>query len=132
MPTGERIKELRTRLGMSQTALGERVETDSTTVSRWETSKSTPSKKYIGKLASALGTSTDYLMCETDDAESHGEIYPLSILAAPGVNDDKRLIVSNRDMYASLPDSPEGFEIMRLFLEMVNGKQAVHQAAVIA
>lgn len=127
MPTGERIKELRTRLGLSQNALGERVETDSTTVSRWETSKSTPSKKYIGKLANALGTSTDYLLCESDDP---GEILPIDILAAPGANDDKRLIVRNGDMYANLPDSPEGFEVMKLFLEMIKGKQTERPVAV--
>lgn len=128
MPTGERIKELRKKRGLSQSALGEKVNTDSTSVSRWETNRSIPGQKYIGKLASALGTSTDYLLCETNDPESPGEIHPLTILAASGANDDNRLVVSNKDVYANLPNTPEGIELMRLFLEMAKGKQTEHQA----
>lgn len=67
MPTGDRIKELRTKRGLSQAALGEKVETDSTTISRWETNRVSVSQKYIGRLASALNTSTDYLLSKTDD-----------------------------------------------------------------
>lgn len=67
MPIGERIKVLRTKLRLSQSELGDRVDTDSTIISRWETNRVRPSQKYIIKLANALGTSTDYLLGETDD-----------------------------------------------------------------
>ena len=130
MPIGERIKKMREKQGMTQARLGEMTGTDSTSVSRWETNKSKPSQKYIGKLASVLGTSTDYLLCETNDPELPGEIHPLTILAASGVNDDNRLVVSNKDVYANLPNTPEGIELMRLFLEMAKGKQIEHQAVV--
>lgn len=67
MLIGDRIKELRTKLRLSQGELGDKVDTDSTIISRWETNRVRPSQKYIVKLANALGTSTDYLMGNTDD-----------------------------------------------------------------
>ncbi|MBR0150221.1 MAG: helix-turn-helix domain-containing protein [Synergistaceae bacterium] len=128
---GEKVRQLRERLNLTQEELAHLVGVHANTISSWENG-TIPNMARVIKLANVLNTTTTHLLDEGNDPESLGEIHPLSILAAPGVNDDKRLIVSNRDMYASLPDSPEGFEIMRLFLEMVNGKQAVHQAAVIA
>ena len=123
MHTGDRIKELRMRRGLSQATLGERVDTDSTTVSRWETGRAKPSQKYMAKLANALSTSTDYLLAKTDDPEVSRGIRPMDIVASvPVTMRDKRLIIGSNDMYADLPDSPEGFEIMRLFIEMMRSK----------
>ncbi len=67
MPIGDRIKELRIKLRLSQSELGDRVDTDSTIISRWETNRVRPGQKYIVRLAQALNTSTDYLLCDTDD-----------------------------------------------------------------
>ncbi len=123
MHTGDRIKELRMRRGLSQAALGERVDTDSTTVSRWETGRARPSQKYMAKLANALSTSTDYLLAKTDDPELPGGMMPMNIVAGvPVTMRDKRLIIGGKDLYADLPDSPEGFEIMRLFIDMMKSK----------
>lgn len=122
MHTGDRIKELRMRRGLSQAALGERVDTDSTTVSRWETGRARPSQKYMAKLANALSTSTDYLLAKTDDPELRGAM-PMNIVAGvPVAMRDKRLIIGGKDLYADLPESPEGFEIMRLFIDMMKSK----------
>ena len=64
---GDRIRELRTKLRLSQTELGNRVDTDGSVIFRWETNKARVSQRYIVKLANALDTSTDYLLGETDD-----------------------------------------------------------------
>ena len=73
MLIGDRIKELRTKLRLSQGELGDKVDTDSTIISRWETNRVRPSQKYIVKLAKALNTSTDYLLSETEDPSPNGE-----------------------------------------------------------
>ena len=70
MLIGDRIKELRVKLGLSQGELGSRVDTDSTIISRWETNRVRPSQKYIVSLAKALGTSTDYLLGKTDEHQT--------------------------------------------------------------
>lgn len=67
MPIGDRIRDLRTKQKLSQSELGDKVDTDSTIISRWETNRVRPSQKYIARLAKALDTSTDYLLGETDD-----------------------------------------------------------------
>ena len=67
MLIGDRIKKLRVGHNMSQSELGYKVDTDGSVISRWETNRSKVSQRYIVKLATALGTTTDYLLGETDD-----------------------------------------------------------------
>ena len=64
---GERIKNRRKQLGMSQSQLAFKIDSDSTVVSRWETNKVQISQKYISKIAQALETSINYLLGETDN-----------------------------------------------------------------
>ena len=47
MLIGDRIKELRNKLGLSQTELGNRIETNGSVISRWETNKARVSQRYI-------------------------------------------------------------------------------------
>ena len=126
---GEKVKQLREQRNFTQEELAHLVGVHANTISSWENG-TIPNLARVIKLATVLNTTTTYLLDESDDPESPGEIRPINIVAAPGLNDDKRLIVSNRDMYANLPDSPEGFEIMKLFLEMVKGKQSERPMAV--
>lgn len=121
MLIGDRIKELRIKLRLSQSELGDKVDTDSTIISRWETNRVRPSQKYIVRLAKALGTTTDYLLGETDDSALPQD----ALLSNPGSEGDavrepsgKRLIIKNRDMYVDLPETSEGFEILRRFFDM--------------
>ena len=135
MLIGDRIKELRTKLKLSQGELGDRVDTDSTIISRWETNRVRPSQKYIVRLANALGTSTDYLLGETNDP-----VMPKNVLVSESASDndkehrqtEKRLIIKNRDMYVDLPETSEGFEILRRFFDMQAVKSAVPQTTVMA
>lgn len=63
MPLGDRIKELRTELGLSQTELAQRVGTgDARQISRYENGRITPSLDAIARIAQALDVSLDYLV----------------------------------------------------------------------
>ena len=135
MPIGDRIRDLRTKQKLSQSELGDKVDTDSTIISRWETNRVRPSQKYIVRLANALGTSTDYLLGETNDP-----VMPKNVLVSESASDndkehrqtEKRLIIKNRDMYVDLPETSEGFEILRRFFDMQAVKSAVPQTTVMA
>ncbi len=131
MPIGDRIKELRTKLRLSQGELGDKIDTDSSIVSRWETNRVRPSHRYIAKLAKALGTSADYLLGDTDDPSPSDNM----LLLTPSVEDadvPKRLIIKNRDMYVDLPETAEGFEILRKFFDMQAMKNGMSPTAVVA
>lgn len=132
MLIGDRIKELRTKRRLSQGELGNRVGVESTIISRWETNRVRPSQKYIVKLAGALGVSTDYLLGETDDPSPSENV----LLLSPSLDDNSqhgnRLIIKNRDMYVDLPESSEGFEILRKFFDMQSSRNPTPQTAVMA
>ncbi len=66
MDTGERIAQLR-KPRMTQEALAKKLGVNVRSISRWETNeRSVPSDK-LADLADVLGTSTDYLLCKTDE-----------------------------------------------------------------
>lgn len=63
MPLGDRIKELRTELGLSQAELAQRVgSTDARQISRYENGRITPSLDGVARIAQALDVSLDYLV----------------------------------------------------------------------
>lgn len=54
---GDRIREFRGQSGLSQEALGSKLEVATNTISRWETATYRPSLEDLEKLARALGKS---------------------------------------------------------------------------
>jgi len=62
MTVGDRIKQLRTSKNMTQSDLAKIVELTYIQVGRYEKGKSNPSAEVLQKLASALDTTTDFLM----------------------------------------------------------------------
>jgi transcriptional regulator with XRE-family HTH domain len=58
----ERIKQLRVENNLTQSELAEKVGLTYVQIGRYEKGKSNPSSDVLQKLASVLGTSTDYLM----------------------------------------------------------------------
>lgn len=60
MSIGERIKERRAHLGISQGQLGKLVGVDSVSVSRWETNRAKPDR-HLFKLATILKVSAEWL-----------------------------------------------------------------------
>lgn len=71
MTTGQRIREQRTRAGLSQAQLASAVGVDSNTVSRWERGLYKAAGESVYKLARALGTSVAYLLGETGSPARH-------------------------------------------------------------
>lgn len=58
---GDRVREARTRLGLSQTALARKAEVSQAAISKIENNE-TDNSKYIAQVAKALNTSVDYLI----------------------------------------------------------------------
>lgn len=63
---GERIRALRTKKGLSQKALAERMGMRESTISRYETDKRLYQWDGLVRLADALNTSVDYLLGRTN------------------------------------------------------------------
>lgn len=59
---GEALKEQRERLGLSQSALANKINTSHQNVSRWESGKILPSIDFCVKLADFYGISLDELV----------------------------------------------------------------------
>ncbi len=59
---GQRIKELRTKLNLTQKGLAEKVGMTYVQIGRYEKRGAVPSSEVLNKLADALNTTTDYLM----------------------------------------------------------------------
>lgn len=64
---GERLRDLRKALELSQEALAEILNTHQRQIWRWENGKNDPSGEEVAKLATALNVSTDYLLGLSDD-----------------------------------------------------------------
>lgn len=68
MTLGEKIYELRTKQGLSQEALGEKLGVSRQSVSKWETDQSVPELDKIVAVSETFGVSTDYLLKEKEEA----------------------------------------------------------------
>lgn len=75
MTTGDKIRYLRTKLGLTLQELGDKVGVGASTVRKWETGyiKSLRTDK-MQKLAAALDTSVDYLMGWTENNVNVGSV----------------------------------------------------------
>ncbi|WP_239471111.1 helix-turn-helix transcriptional regulator [Olsenella uli] len=62
MDIGNQIRERRTRLGLSQNELAQRLYVSRVTVSHWETSKTLPDVQSMLLLANLFGTTIDELV----------------------------------------------------------------------
>ncbi|HEX4345396.1 MAG TPA: helix-turn-helix transcriptional regulator [Solirubrobacteraceae bacterium] len=98
MPLGDRIKELRTELGLSQAELAQRVgTTDARQISRYENGRITPSLDAIARLAQALDVSLDYLVFDDQPrrplhVNDHGLTERLAALAELNPEDRASLL----------------------------------------
>lgn len=63
---GQRIKELRNELEMSQKVLAEKIGIKQNTVAQYESGTAKPSLEVLAKLAIVFQTTTDYLLGLTD------------------------------------------------------------------
>ena len=65
MNTGKRIKKLRESHGLSQEGLGKILGVDRTTIVKWETGASRPTR-YLKRLAHYFNVTTDYILGNED------------------------------------------------------------------
>lgn len=63
----ERLKQLRQKKGLTQQEIADLVHVNRVTYTNWEKGKREPSFENLVKLASVLGTSTDYLLGTSDN-----------------------------------------------------------------
>lgn len=66
MSIGQRIKELREELGLSQMALSNATGISQSAIARWEVCKTEPTASSLYILASFFNESSDYLIGLTD------------------------------------------------------------------
>jgi transcriptional regulator with XRE-family HTH domain len=67
--TGERIKQLRTKLGMYQTDLADKLGVVRENISKYERGAVTPPSNVLNAIAEVLNTSTDYLLGNTENSD---------------------------------------------------------------
>lgn len=68
---GDRLKELRTSKNLSQEELSQILEVRKSSISNWETGKSTPTFDMLTKIAEYFGVTIDYLLNFTqEDADN--------------------------------------------------------------
>ncbi|WP_455599493.1 helix-turn-helix domain-containing protein [Cloacibacillus sp.] len=67
MSLGERMREMRKMLHLSQEELAFRLGTNRVSVSQWENNRVMPDADSLIKTAAVLGTSVGFLLGETDD-----------------------------------------------------------------
>ena len=126
---GERIRTLRTKKRMSQADLGSLIGIRPNTIAKWERGELTPRGTSIAKAAKALETTSAYILGETNDPTSQG--YMLQTGTEETVS-GKRLIIRNHDMDINLPESPEGFDILRRVLDLIEKKRTEQGSETVA
>ena len=112
MEIGKRLKQLRKQARMTQPELAERVGVHETTIRRWEQEKDKgPDAAMVIKLAEALGTTTEYLLSESnDESVSDSQSEKTLVFEWGGKN---RL---------ALPNTPETRELFERLVIAMGGK----------
>lgn len=67
---GKRLKELRLSKGLTQHELGKLLNVTNVGVAKWESDDRFPDKEVLTKIADYFNTTTDYLLCRTDNPNS--------------------------------------------------------------
>ena len=74
MVFSKRLRERREAKNLTQQELGEKVGVKKATISSWEVGRSIPGIDVVNKLADALGTTGQYLVGYSDEAEASQEV----------------------------------------------------------
>ena len=80
MDIGDRIKDLRNALKLTQKDLAEKVGITYIQIGRYEKKKAAPSSDVLQRIADALNTTADYLMNGTSDEIATGQIQNKELL----------------------------------------------------
>lgn len=74
MVFSKRLRERREAKNLTQQELGEKVGVKKATISGWEAGRSIPSLNVVNELANALGTTGQYLVGYSDEAEASQDV----------------------------------------------------------
>jgi transcriptional regulator with XRE-family HTH domain len=108
MNVGERIKELRSKKGWTQTDLANQVGITYVQVGRYEKQKAKPSSQVLQKIATALDTTIDFLMNGSSTEQAIDTI------------NDKELLV----LFSEIENlSDQDKEMIKFFLDAVITKR---------
>ncbi len=80
MDIGDRTKQLRTALNLTQSDLAKKVGMTYVQIGRYETKKAVPSADVLNKLAHALHTTLDYLMNGTSEDVAEQQLVDRELL----------------------------------------------------
>ena len=119
---GARVRQLRREEKLSQEELGKRVGVHTNTISKWENG-AVPNMGKVIKLAQVLGTTSAYLLGDSDDperklsrpAEKKENSEPsVENIDAPAfierlVKDNSMIVIENGGKFMLVPATPEGF-----------------------
>ena len=133
MILGERLKQLRGKK-YSQEELAELLNVHNNTISKWENGTQEPRAKRLKELAEILGTTSAYLIGETDNPEQQKEIpfKDKSILHTR--QQSKRESSLNRGMLVfetpdgkrfEVPATPEGYAFLRDMAATIANREPV-------
>lgn len=92
---GARIRELRVAKNLTQQDIGEILDVDFTTISKWEKGKYDPSLSHLSRLADLFGVTTDYLLCRTDERTG-------TVVTSPTTSTDDRVLAALAGIEAKL------------------------------
>jgi len=113
--SGERLKQARQRIGLSQSDLGQQLGVAYQQIGRWEQNHSLPSSDTLARMAQILGCTADWLLELVEQPEERLTEQDLS-------EEERRFILMYR--YGQLPEL-----IRRLVTEMA--ERDVHKDSVI-
>lgn len=117
---GERIRELRKRMGQSQEELAYAIGMSTNTIARWERGELVPRGTSLAKIARVLNTTSNYLLGETNDSSLSQNV---SIVDPPA--QERSVVEKNRGTLTytfkdgeklELPDTDKGYALFREIL----------------
>lgn len=115
MEFGEKLRSLRTKAGLTQLDIAEKLDVSAAAIGAWENGRAKPRLTKLGQLAELLGTSAADLMGEdTTEAAIKGtsRIVPLLGYAHMGDFEDEGELADEVEVPASIADAhPRGFMV---------------------
>lgn len=115
MEFGEKLRSLRTKAGLTQLDIAEKLDVSAAAIGAWENGRAKPRLTKLGQLAELLGTSAADLMGEdTTEAAIKGtsRMVPLLGYAHMGDFEDEGELADEVEVPASIADAhPRGFMV---------------------
>ena len=130
MVFGERLKHLREGR-YSQEDLAEKLNVHNNTISKWENGSQEPRAKNVAELARILGTTTAYLLGDTDSPEAELKPQKASIKEQTQEHNTNMATFTTKDgAHFEAPATPEGFAYLeRMFAMVLSGREATQPVA---